>query len=182
MIKTNLENLIAKDGRYAIFTGTFNPPHIGHAAAMKESFRLLPDLASLIVIPHSWNKKKSPPVEIGTRIRWLAETIQEFAPELSSIIVVLSDPLIFEKPDKFDELCNIYKFRIHRIVGSDKQSVIIKNKNRAEVLQIPRLDNINSTIIRSSIKEGKIDQIREMLSGLVLDDILDKHYYGLLKN
>ena len=178
MIISNLDSLIAKDGKYAIFTGTFNPPHIGHTAAIRESFQQLPYLASVIVIPHSWNNKKSPPVEVGTRVRWLTETFQEFIPDLSLRIDICFDPLINEKPDKFDELCNTYKFRIHRIVGSDKQSILIRSKNDAKVLQTQRLNNINSTIIRSSIKEGNIDRIREMLSRSVLDDILVNHYYS----
>ena len=178
MIISDLESFIAKDGKYAIFTGTFNPPHIGHTAAIRESFQQLPYLASVIVIPHSWNNKKSPPVEVGTRVRWLTETIQEFTPDLFSRIVVCHDPIIFERPDKFDELCNTYRVRIHRIVGSDKQSILIRSKNDAEIPQTPRLNSINSTIIRSSIKEGNIDRIREMLSRSVLDDILVNHYYS----
>ena len=178
MITGNLESFIAKDGKHAIFTGTFNPPHIGHSAAINESFRQLPYLTSIIVIPHSWNTKKSPPVEIGTRVRWLTETFQEFIPDLSSRIVVCFDPLINERPVKFDELCNTYKFRMHRIVGSDKQSVLIRGKNQAKVLQTRRLDNIDSTVIRNSINEGNINRIREMLSKSVLDDILENHYYN----
>ena len=178
MIISNLESFIVKDGKYAIFTGTFNPPHIGHTEAIKNAVKQLPFLDSIITVPHSWNDKKSQPVEIETRVRWLIDTFQELIPDLFSRMVVCNDPIILAKPEKFDELCNTYKVRIHRIVGSDKQSVLIRSKNNAIVLQTPRLDDINSTIIRNSIKEGNINRIREMLSKSVLDDILENHYYS----
>jgi cytidyltransferase-like protein len=178
MIITNLESHIAKDGMHAIFTGTFNPPHIGHTTAIKEALRQLPYLASVVALPHIWNTHKDPPVEMDIRVRWLAETFKEFIPEIESKTVVCFDPLIYDKPERFDDLCNTYKFRIHRIVGSDKHSVLIRSKNDAKVLLSPRDGQINSTIIRKSIKESNINRIREMLSETVLDDILANRYFG----
>jgi cytidyltransferase-like protein len=178
MIITNLESHIAQDGMHAIFTGTFNPPHIGHTAAIKEAIKQLPYLASVIAIPHNWNTHKDPPVELGIRVRWLTDTFQEFIPDIVSRSVICFDPLIIYRPDKFDDLCNTYKFRIHRIVGSDKQSVIIRSKNDAKVLLTPRDGQINSTNIRSSINAGNIDRIREMVAVSVLDDILANQYFG----
>lgn len=178
MVITNLERFIAKDGMHAIFTGTFNPPHIGHSNAIKEAIRQVPYLDSVVVIPHNWNDKKAPPVEIGIRVRWLSATIEEFLPEIFSKIFVCFDPLILNRPDIFDDLCNTYKFRVHRIVGSDKHSILISSKNDAKVMKTPRDDSINSTNIRKSVKENNIKPIREIVAAAVLDDILANHYFG----
>jgi len=178
MIISNLESYITKGGKHAIFTGTFNPPHVGHTEAIKYSFQQVTQLTSVIVIPHSWNKKKNPTTPIGTRVKWVHETLQKFIPDLFSKTVVCFDPVINERPDRYDELCSKYKLKIHRIVGSDKQSVLIRSKNHAEVLLTPRGGLINSTTIRKSIKEGNIDHIKKMVVKTVLKDILKNQYYS----
>jgi len=178
MIISDLESYITKGGKHAIFTGTFNPPHVGHTEAIRYSFQQLPTLTSVIVIPHSWNKKKNPAAPIGTRAKWVHETLQKFIPDLFSKTVVCFDPEINERPDRYDELCGKYKLKIHRIVGSDKQSVLIRSKDHAEVLLTPRGGLINSTIIRNSVKEGNIDRIRKTIAESVLEDILANQYYS----
>ena len=178
MIISNLENYITRGGKHAIFTGTFNPPHVGHTEAIRYSLQELPQLKSVIVIPHSWNKKKNPVASIGTRVKWVHETLQKFVPDLFSNTVVCFDPQVNENPDKYDELCGKHKLKIHRIVGSDKQSVLIRNKDHAEVLLTPRGGLINSTIVRKSIKEGNTDRIKKMITKSVLDDILVNQYYS----
>ena len=68
MIINNLENYITTGGKHAIFTGTFNPPHVGHTEAIRYSLQELPNLTSVIVIPHTWNTKKDPPLEIFSAV------------------------------------------------------------------------------------------------------------------
>lgn len=178
MIISNLEGYITKEGNHAIFTGTFNPPHVGHTEAIRYSFRQLPDLTSVIVIPHTWNKKKNPSVGVGIRAKWVYDTLEQFIPDLLPKTIVCFDLVINERPDKYDDLCGKYKLKIHRIVGSDKQSVLIRSKDHAEVLLTPRGGLINSTIIRNSIKEGNIDHIRKLIAASVLEDILTNQFYS----
>ena len=178
MIISNLESYITKGGKHAIFTGTFNPPHVGHTEAIRYSLQELQYLASVIVIPHSWNKKKNPEVDIETRVKWVHATLQKFVPDLFPKTVVCFDTVINENPDKYDELCSKYKLKIHRIVGSDKQSVLIRNKDHADVLLTPRGGLINSTTIRKSVKEGNTDRIIKMIAKSVLEDILANDYYS----
>lgn len=177
MIIKNLKKQIQNSGKHALFTGTFNPPHIGHSNAIKESFQLIPDLSSAIIIPDNWNYKKSPPVKMDIRVNWLRETVEEFLPELTTKIFILHNPAYIEQPDKFDHLCDKYFSKINRIVGSDKISILIGNKNKAEVLQTTRNKNITSTIIRAAIKTGSIDDIRAIIAQKVLADILKHGYF-----
>ena len=178
MIINDLESYITQSGKHAIFTGTFNPPHVGHTEAIRYSLQEVPYLKSVIIIPHSWNKKKNPTVDIGIRAKWLHETLQEFIPDLFPKTVVCFDLIINDNPDKYDELCGKYKLKIHRIVGSDKQSVLIRSKDHAEVLLTPRGGLINSTTIRKSVNEGNIDRIKKMVAKSVLDNILENKYYA----
>ena len=177
MIIINLENYITKSGKYAIFTGTFNPPHTGHVQAIKYAFRKIPSLSSVVVIPHTWNIHKSPPLETRIRVNWLNETFKEFIPDLFSKTVICFDEVINNHPEKYDELCNRHNLKLYRIVGSDKQSVLIRSKDHAEILLTPRDGLVNSTIIRKSVKEGNIEGIKNMVAKSVLKDILDNQFY-----
>jgi hypothetical protein len=129
------------------------------------------------VIPHTWNIHKDPPVETGVRVNWLTETFKAFIPDLFSKTVICFDEVINKHPQKYDELCNKYNLKLYRIVGSDKQSVLIRSKDHAEILQTPRVGLFNSTIIRKSVKERNIEYIRKMVAESVLKDILANQYY-----
>ena len=178
MIIYNLEEYITAGGEHAIFTGTFNPPHIGHVAAIKYAFQQIPILSSVVIIPHTWNIHKIPPLDIAIRVKWLQETCLEFIPDLFAKTVICFDEVINNQPQKYDELCSRHNLKLYRIVGSDKQSVLIRSKDHAEILQTPRDGLINSTFIRKSVQEGNIEGIKKMVAKSVLKDILTNHYYS----
>jgi nicotinic acid mononucleotide adenylyltransferase len=176
MIITDLEKHFEEtDGERAILTGTFDPPHIGHTVPVRVGVRKLYP-AKMVVIPHSWAKEKSP-VRINTRIRWMIETLQEFAPDLHSNTAIVFDPSIIDNRERFDELCKEYRDRIIRVIGNDKDAEKIRNKNKTRVMVTHRPACRSSSIIRDSICGGKISQVQGYLAKSVLDEILESGCY-----
>lgn len=175
MLITNLELRIAQNDKHGIFTGTFDPPHLGHVKAIAEAFRQI-DLSSVIAIPHNWTNEKKP-VSLEIRTQWLIATLRELIPDLTDKIAVCCDLSIAENPNEFDRLCNIYGNRIYRIIGSDKEVDKIKKRNGAQALLTQRVPNISSGMIKAAIQEGRIDDIRKIMAKKVLQEILENKHY-----
>jgi nicotinic acid mononucleotide adenylyltransferase len=178
MLITNLEDHITQGDEHGIFTGTFDPPHIGHTRAITEVFPRMVDMSDVVVIPHNWNRKKTP-ISLKVRIQWLIETLQEFTPDLKDKIVVCNDLSILENPYELERISSIYRDRIHRIIGSDKKNdkIIVRDTNMVISTERPGNIKISSSIIRDAIHEGRVDDIREMVAKTVLQEILENKCY-----
>jgi len=178
MIIGDLEKHIGQGDQHLIFTGTFDPPHIEHARTVRAAVQQMPSWESIVLVPHSWNKRKVP-VDISKRTQWLTETALKFLPDLASRIGVCNDESVNNCPERFDELCDIYRARISRVVGKDKMTQKLRDRNQAQVIHILK-DNetgLRSTDIREAIRRGQIDKIRALLAKSVLEDILESGCY-----
>lgn len=177
----NLDRHILDSNPYRVhglITGSFDPPHLGHASAIKRALVELPDLASIVVLAHGWNKAKTP-MPLEDRQRWLHETLEEFVTD--SRVRICDAPTLIDDPTRLDGICDLYRYRIWRIIGDDKDPKKLHHRNNVNtILVIPRSpDDISSSKIRKAIQEGRIEDIQAQVAPTVLKEILEMKYYQI---
>lgn len=162
---------------HGLLTGTFDPPHKGHVEAIAIASRETADLDHVVVIPHNWNKRKTP-VDLKKRVDWLIKTLHEFKLPTSPQIIVCTDEDITNDPSRLDSICASFEQRLVRIIGNDKNPKKLQARNSATQIITPRNQEIRgSAIIRRAIAEGRINDISHLLSTHVLQEIIKGNYY-----
>lgn len=168
---------LAQEGEHAIMTGTFDPPHRGHAGCIRTSFLRIPHLSSFVIIPHSWSKVKSP-LNIEVRRYWMRLTLREFLPDLLDRIYFCHDKKVLSNPQTLDHLCNKYENRLYRIAGNDKNTDELQSRNRATIIICDRTEGTDSSIIiRTAIKENRIENVRNLVAPEIFNDIISNGHY-----
>ena len=175
----NLDGHILHSNPYRVhglITGSFDPPHLGHASAIQRALVELPDLESIVVLAHDWNKAKNQR-PLNDMQRWLHETLGEFV--MDPRVRICDDPNVIDDPTHLDGICDLYRYRIWRIIGGDKDPEKLHHRNNVNtILVIPRSsDDISSSKIREAIQAGRIEDIQAQVASTVLNEILAMQCY-----
>ena len=161
----------------ALFGGSFDPPHIGHIAIVKEALKLK-EIQKVVIMPTFLNPFKSTFYADGVlRLRWLEEIFKPF-----KNVLIESYEVDREKPtssiDSVKYLLKKYK-KVYLIIGADnleklpywdrydelKELVtfVVATRDEIEVpdsfLKLDVDENISSTYLRKDITKNKISTI-----------------------
>lgn len=172
---TDLSSHLAAENSCAVYTGTFDPAHVGHAKVIEEAFASESQPASLVVVPHNWNLKKNP-VALAKRVDWLIKTIEEFNPYIKAKIRVCADEELAGDKNRFDVICAEHHSRILRVVGDDKAKVIANSATKG-IIVVPRSLVSSSTLIREAVKNDDLETLRKLVALKVFEEIISESWY-----
>jgi len=178
MLIFDLNKYIKKGNQiHALFTGTFDPPHRGHINTIIEAININPQIDSIIMLPHNWNKNKKP-VSLEKRVEWLIKIVEEFKNEISIPVFICVDKNIINNPNETNSIYSSFNQRIFRIIGKDKNIEKLQKLNNAKIIMAQKgWEHMHSTVIRKSIAEGRSDDIKDLLPECILKEILNNNYY-----
>lgn len=153
--------LVSLDTKNSLFTGSFNPTHIGHVEVIREILKFTDQ--TLLVFPHlSPHKKYS--TDLSIRVRWLRTTLETFLYERNALILLVQDEHLFSNFGEFVRILEAHRSKLTRFVSIEKadKSYVTNNPNNHFVIQNPI--HMSSTQVRGvfeknedpSILEGKI--------------------------
>jgi len=161
----------------ALFGGSFDPPHIGHEAVVREALKLK-DIDKVVIMPTFLNPFKSSFWAPATlRLKWLKEIFNTFKDvEISSYEVDLKRKV--PTVDSVKYLLKRYK-KVYLIIGADNLkslekwykydelktlvTFVVASRDEIEVpdnyLKLKVEEDISSTKLREDIDINKISNI-----------------------
>ena len=161
----------------ALFGGSFDPPHIGHEAIVREALKL-EDIDKVVVMPTFLNPFKSSFLAPSTlRLKWLKEIFASYEKvEVSSYEVDLEKKV--PTVDSVKYLLRRYK-KVYLIIGADNLKAldkwykydelktlvtfVVASRDEIEIpdnfLKLKVEEDISSTKLRENIDISKISKI-----------------------
>lgn len=103
--------------KLALYGGSFDPPHAGHVAVVKEALHVLP-IDSLIIVPASRNPFKNSVVANGTvRFGWLQEIFKPYDKVVVSDFEIKQNRSVYtiETVKHYAQQCD----ELYLIIGAD---------------------------------------------------------------
>lgn len=174
-----------KTHSFAIYGGTFSPPHAGHLGVAKQALKDLP-ISTLIVLPTLHNPLKS---EDYASFEHRYEMCRSMFFDSPSVLVSKFEQEFNMSGFMIDNLRKIREFyasaRIWFIMGSDCLTTFNHWKAHEELASLvniviyPRTEQ-SSTQIRQLIQEKKFTEAEQMVGVNFIWDIMKgKELYGL---
>jgi cytidylyltransferase-like protein len=166
-------HLKSTPGPIAILTGTFDPSHIGHVAALRDASMECPDIQSAIVLPHNWNGAKNPVMALGDRIRGAELTFGEFGGDIDFPVVVSADPSLSCNVEEFEAVTSLFRDRLIRVFGNDEKDwEKILGATGWKVAAGERQEGLSSTAIKERLSMGAaLSELRGVVHKLVLHQL-----------
>ena len=117
---------VQKNATYALFGGSFDPPHLGHLEIIKKALELV-EVDRVLIVPTYLNPfKTSFNVEPQKRLKWVKESFDLEGAEVSSFEIEQNRAVY--TIESYTHLCKVLNLK-YIIIGADNLKSITKWNN-----------------------------------------------------